>query len=230
MLLNNRDVSKRQAATEMRSAVLEDIMWSKAKVVVEVLKPICEVLDRCNSDKPATGKIYWWMFDIEQKMETLVAKYRSMSSKPPGIISFMGQVAEVCRARWTMLHTNLQAVGYCLDPEHVCDDITSNAEVMMGLDAIIDKMATSSEMAANASRQLVMFRQQLGAFGSAAALENAKVLPGWQWWDRYGYHCQDLKYIATRVLSQVVSATSCERCWSAMGFVHSHKCNWLMAE
>ena len=40
MLLNNQDVSKRQAATEMRSAVLEDIMWSKAKVMVEVLKPI----------------------------------------------------------------------------------------------------------------------------------------------------------------------------------------------
>ena len=90
VLLNNRDVSKQQAATEMRSAVLEDVMWSKAKVVVEVLKPISKVLDRCNSDKPATGKIYWWMFDIEQKMETLVAKYRSMSSKPPGIISFMG--------------------------------------------------------------------------------------------------------------------------------------------
>ena len=58
MLLNNRDVSKQQAATEMRSAVLEVVMWSKAKVVVEVLKPICEVLDWCNSDKPTTGKIY----------------------------------------------------------------------------------------------------------------------------------------------------------------------------
>ena len=64
MLLNNRDVSKRQAATEMRSAVLEDVMWSKANFVVEVLKPICEVLDWCNSDKPVTGKIYWWIFDI----------------------------------------------------------------------------------------------------------------------------------------------------------------------
>ena len=88
-----------------------------------------------------------------------------------------------------MLHTDLQAVGYCLDPEHVCNDITSNAEIMTGLDAIIDTMATSLEMAANASRQLVMFYQQLRVFGSAAALENAKVLPGWQWWDCYGYHC-----------------------------------------
>ena len=88
-----------------------------------------------------------------------------------------------------MLHTDLQAAGYCLDPEHVCDDITSNAEVMTGLDAIIDKIATSLEMAANATRQLVMFRKQLRAFGSAAALGNAKVFPGWQWWDHYSYHC-----------------------------------------
>ena len=49
----------------MRSAVLEDIMWSKAKVMIEVLKPICKVLDWYNSDKPATGKIYQSMFDIE---------------------------------------------------------------------------------------------------------------------------------------------------------------------
>ena len=80
-------------------------------------------------------------------------------------------------------------MGYCLDPEHVCDDITSNAEVMMGLNTIIDKMATSLEIAANASRYLVIFCQQLETFVSAAALENAKVLPGWQWKDWYDYHC-----------------------------------------
>ena len=66
ILLNNRDVSKQQAATEIRFAVLEDVILSKAKVMVEVLKPICKVLDQCNSDKLATGKIFYWIFNIKQ--------------------------------------------------------------------------------------------------------------------------------------------------------------------
>ena len=55
-------------------------------------------------------------------------------------------------------------------------------------------------------------------------------MPGWAWWQRFGYEFYELKKVAIRVLAQVTGSTASERAWSAMGFVHDKKQNHLDAQ
>jgi len=43
----------------------------------------------------------------------------------------------------------------------------------------------------------------------------------------FGAHVPDLQKVAVRVLSQVSSASACERNWSTFDFIHSKKRNRL---
>lgn len=53
--------------------------------------------------------------------------------------------------------------------------------------------------------------------------------PAWKWWQLYGSLYPDLQRVAVRVTAQVVSATACERAWSAFGYVHTASRNRMAA-
>lgn len=68
-----------------------------------------------------------------------------------------------------------------------------------------------------------------GVFGQQRAMDDARCMPAHQWWSTYGGGHPELRKLAVRVLSQVSSACSCERAWSAYDFIHNKRRNRLSA-
>ena len=55
----------------------------------------------------------------------------------------------------------------------------------------------------------------------------AKDMPVYRWWMAFGAHVPVLQKVAVSVLSQVSSASFCERNWSTFDFIHTKKRNRL---
>ena len=48
MLQENRDPTKQAKAREVKGTLMDDELWECVSVVVQVVKPLAEVLDFCN--------------------------------------------------------------------------------------------------------------------------------------------------------------------------------------
>ena len=52
-------------------------------------------------------------------------------------------------------------------------------------------------------------------------------MPGYLWWEMYGGQTPELQRVAILVLSVSVTASACQRNWSAYGYVQSYARNSL---
>ena len=95
------------------------------------------------------------------------------------------------------------------------------------LKVVQDTYASDAAAAQRARQQYASYKAKEGLFGQAAAEEDAKAMPAWQWWQLYGAGAPELRKVAMRVLSQVASSSACERCWSVYDFIHSARRNRL---
>ena len=66
MLQENRDPTKQAKAHEVKGTLMDDELWEHVSVVVQVVKPLAEVLDFCNGDYPGASKVYQKMFDVSK--------------------------------------------------------------------------------------------------------------------------------------------------------------------
>lgn len=48
--------------------MLDVALWNKCEVLVEMSKPICDLLDLSNTVKPVIGKIYHHCFLVQEKL------------------------------------------------------------------------------------------------------------------------------------------------------------------
>ena len=78
-----------------------------------------------------------------------------------------------------------------------------------------------------AIQQHSIYRAGQGLFARPVAMAAAKEMPPFRWWMAFGAHVPELQTVAVRVLSQVASASSCERNWSTFDFIHTKKRNRL---
>ena len=68
--------------------------------------------------------------------------------------------------------------------------------------------------------QLAVFQDRArGVFKEARTWEDAKNMPGHEWWALYGSELPELQFVALRVLSKRSSACSVERLWSLFKLV-----------
>ena len=58
MLQKNRDPTKQAKACEVKGTRMDDKLWECVSVVVQVVKPLAEVLVFCNGDYPGASKVY----------------------------------------------------------------------------------------------------------------------------------------------------------------------------
>ena len=127
--------------------------------------------------------------------------------------------------RWTDLHSQLHGAGYCPDPEFHSHDHSSCAEALCDLFCMCDKVH-GAESAASAKAQLdwsCAYKAKTGFFQNETVWTNAaKIQMRQAWYKMYvkPWH-PELAMVGMRVLSQVISASSCERNWSAHGHIHS---------
>lgn len=210
-----------KVGSELSTVILSEAFWDKVKKVVNLCIPIVEVLRLADGQIPCTGKIYWKMFQAHNS----IAESVDLPEED------RVQLASLVMKRWTMLHTDLHAAGFVLDPEFQHFLQHENEEVINGFHAMIERVFPDDvESQVKAIEQHSSYTAGHGLFGRPMALAAAKTMPAHRWWSSFGSGTPELQLVATRVLSQTVSASACERNWSTFEFVHTKKRNRLSSQ
>jgi hypothetical protein len=127
-------------------------------------------------------------------------------------------------ARWTD-HNPLHGAGYCLDPEFHAADHVACPEASTDFFTMCDKIHGEGS-AESAKAQLdwkCFYKAKKGTmFSRETTWTNAARMGPEEWYEMcvMPFH-PELALVGIRVLSQVISASSCERNWSAHGHIHS---------
>jgi len=195
--------------------VLSDSFWQSVAEIVDVSEPIVALLRLVVGVVPCVGKVYWKMYQIDVGLQNSSLSDAKKSS-----------LRTIVNNRWKMMHTVLHAAGFVLDPDYRLFQQHENAEVMEGFHEMIERVHADDVSAqVRPVQQHSDYRGGHGLFGRPLAIAAAKEMPPYRWWISFGAHFPDLQKVAVRVLSQVSSASSCERNWSTFEFIHTKKKN-----
>lgn len=193
--------------------IMSESFWSKCQLYVDINKPVYELLRLVDGASPVIGKIYYRMFQIQEKINNF-----------PGITATQRkELYQPFVDRWAMLHTDLHSAGFLLDPEYVGLAQNTNEEVMNGFYQLVEKMFPNAHDQVVLTTQLTQFRSGHGIFGRSIAKTAAGTMPAYQWWTSFGASTPQLQSFAVRVLSQTASSSEAERNWSLFGFVQSQR-------
>jgi len=91
------------------SPITSDNFWDRCQLYLDITKPVYELLRLLDGCSPVIGKVYNRMFDIEEKINNFVGNGNQQRKEL--YQSFVN--------RWAMLHTDLHAAGFLLNPEYV---------------------------------------------------------------------------------------------------------------
>jgi hypothetical protein len=123
------------------------------------------------------------------------------------------------------------SAGYALDPNFITDDVNgiNEGEVFNGLCSAIGRILHDDDDAqAAALSQYKDFRKRRGkVFGSKVLWAAAKTMAAHEWWEMIAGGATELRTVAMKVLSKTVSASACERNWSASEAIQTPKRNRL---
>jgi len=206
-----------------------DTFWRKVAALVELSSPIVNVLRLCDSDIPATGKVYNEMFVLGELLK------RELSKESLDVpVTTMRSVSNAFNKRWKDLHNPLHGAGYLLDPEfHGKISEHVPPECLNDLITMAERVfVNDSDAAAKAVRDWqVAYKEKQGIFAKDLIWRNAHVMPPESWYDQYVKpFFPELGRLGMRVLSQVIAASSCERNWSDHGHIHTDLRNRLAPE
>ncbi len=213
----------------MRDYVLQSGFWKNLEEVLALIKGTVALLQECNRGVPIARKVYMAMFNYGQELEALRDDTSEYCPRIKVSTQKYAQVHAIWGKRWEMLHSDMHAVGYVLDPEYQSPDNGqhSNVEVMRGFHNIVEKLLPDVEDQIKAIEQLAKYRNSEGEFGHPFVKASVKKLSGWKWWVEFGLECPELQSVAQKVLSQISCASLCERNWSTYDFIHNKKHNRL---
>ena len=165
---------------------------------MQVKKSIDDYVERKKASEQAQGR-YFPLF-TDEEMESLTALWER---------------------KWEMFHNPLHALAYVLDPEYFCcqdlaGDMYMTGEIRKALDALCQDLEERAIMESEILLMRIKHRSNelLERLGSK--------LPAHMLWSET-YINDTLKPLAMRLLSQVVSSSASERCWSNYSFIHSDR-------
>jgi hypothetical protein len=210
-------------AEDFKATILSEAHWRVVGQAVQLCEPIIKLLRMADGDSPSVGKIHSRAHAVQQHL----AAARTKLGVPQAVAQL---VQQVWKNRWDFMDSPMHGAGYCLDPEFLTDDglgagNTEDACVTQLFTMIKKLLPEEEQQAARQSYQ--SFRAGEGKFGSDEALEDAPCTPAHLWWDLFGTEHPALRKVAVLILSQVSSACSCERAWSAYDFIHNKRRNRL---
>lgn len=201
------------ASSSITKHITSDNFWLRCQLYLDINKPVYELLRLIDGCAPVIGKVYYRMFEIQEKINNF-----------PGITAQQRKdLYQPFVHRWAMLHTDLHAAGFLLDPEYVHMAQHSNEEVMDGFYKLVEKLFPDGQQQVLLANQLTQFRSGHGIFGRPIAKAAAGTMPAYQWWLNFGASVPELQSFAVRVLSQTASSSEAERNWSLFGFVQNKR-------
>ncbi|MCO5588740.1 hypothetical protein L7F22_042699 [Adiantum nelumboides] len=137
------------------------------------------------------------------------------------------EIRELAQERWDMLHSPLHATAFLLNPILFSKKPHKDKEVMKGWRKTLDRVDRDEVEKTTLKAQLSDYISLQGEFEDTSAFNDMQKISPIAWWQNYGTGALELQRLAICVLSQVSSASACERNWSTYGFIHSLKRNRL---
>jgi hypothetical protein len=132
---------------EVKDCVLRSEFWKNLEEVLALTKGTVALLRECDRGVPIARKVYVAMFNCGQELEALRDDTLEYC---PGIKVSVQKYAHVhanWEKRWEMLHNDMHAAGYVLDPEYQSLDNRqhSNVKVMRRFHNIVEKLLPNVE-------------------------------------------------------------------------------------
>eukprot|EP00253_Pinus_taeda_P007184 PITA_07184 len=213
-------LSRSEDGKLIEKTIFNEMFWSCAEKIISICEPIVQILRMVDSNAACMGFVYEGMDRVREHI-SLVCKNDSSIYNP---------IWRIVEKRWCMLHTPLHAAGLFHAPNYF--HVPKDRDIMEGFYNCMERMCHDPEIQYKIRIQSISYRQGTGhAFTTARALRDMhhpEVTPA-QWWFLHGYETPQLQTFVVRVLSQVTSASACERSWSTHEFIHSKKRNHLGA-
>ncbi|KAI5076810.1 hypothetical protein GOP47_0008875 [Adiantum capillus-veneris] len=210
-------------AKVIERSILCSSFWEDIELYVKVCWPIMAMLHMVDMDEACMGVIFEGMDQMVEKIKEILAE------EVDGEEMFQ-QMNEFIQAWWLMMHTPLLATTFLLNPKWFSKSPNKDGEVMKGWKATLNRVGRSAMEKTQLKAQLSTYIGLQGSFGDPEALDDMQKLSTVSWWENYGEDTPLLQRLAIKILSQVCSASACERNWSTYGFIHSVKRNRLQHE
>ncbi|MCO5579573.1 hypothetical protein L7F22_033430 [Adiantum nelumboides] len=200
---------------KLRTTLVESEV-AKVSSCLTGIKEVCEGIVAC----PCMGVVYE---GIDQMLEQI----KEVLKEEVDGASMYEEISLLAQERWEMLHSPIHATAFVLNPQLFSKKPHKDKDVMKGwrmtLDRVGKSMIEKTEFKAELSQYIGLQRD----FAEVSALEDMQKLSPVAWWENYGTCTPKLQRLAIRVLSQVSSASACERNSSTYGFIHSLNRNRL---
>eukprot|EP00918_Siedleckia_nematoides_P056403 GHVU01123033.1.p1 GENE.GHVU01123033.1~~GHVU01123033.1.p1 ORF type:complete len:765 (+),score=102.06 GHVU01123033.1:312-2606(+) len=209
----------KKVAARIRRRVLRDQFWDSLKLVCPVFLPLLKMLRATDCSK--VGLVGQYLVRLQQqKTDVAVA----LSVFPDETTQ---EVMSVLTKRRSESHNRLYSIAFLLNPQYAGKDVgplvgeewvervqSDWNDFLMTL-PIPDRRQVQGEK--------TMFDHCQGSFAHPLAVETIGCELPHIWWERHGTGAPKLQRIACRMLSQTISASACERCWSLFSFVMSSR-------
>jgi len=129
----------KETSDKISKLLLSEEFWKKCQVYFDVNEPVFQLLRLIDGSAPVIGKIYYRMYEVQEKINNFV-----------GLTAFQRtQLYQHFVSRWAMLHTNLHATGFLLDPEFLGMAQNTNEEVMSGFYKLVEHMFPETASSSN---------------------------------------------------------------------------------
>lgn len=201
--------------------------WDTLRFISAVFEPIYTLMRKTDSAAPMMGKFYKLMSELGGQLDELFEQ--GDWSKAPWC-EYKEQISDAHEARWSYLHCDYMAAGYALDPNFISDDVNgfNGGEVFTGFSNTVARILHDDPDAqAEALSQYTDFRKRRAVFNNKPLWAAAKRMAAHEWWEMIAGGAGELRRVAMKVLSKTVSASACERNWSAFEAVQTPKRNRL---
>lgn len=227
-----RDLGRKIAA-----GILDDTFWTTLELLKEIADPAIALMRVADSAAPGSiCKIY------KRASEVDIA----VRSNPRIHEPLKQQVVALFNERWAVLHSDMHAAAYLLDPEFFLNDKGLSATMKdLGHELTSGLLKTLRRIFANDpakdAKVADAFAQYIGIlegdlhFGDLSAAETRtmaeKYARAHRFWKYHGGsgEMNELQYAAMRITAQISSSSVTERVWSDYDYIHCKRRNRLTA-
>ncbi|XP_047313749.1 uncharacterized protein LOC124917339 [Impatiens glandulifera] len=225
--------SKSVAGKKSYDTVFSQSFWNKVTHVLEVFKPLVEVLHIVDGDRPSMpwlyGKLKEAKEDIKSALNGVEGNYKPLLD----IIELKGK---------GRLDNELHVTAYFLNPFYFAKnraDIGGALEVMEAIQKCVEMFFPGDEILQGnvINRELQIYKNLEASFRAKFANCYEEInANSWfsfdpvGWWSNYGGSAKNLQRMAIRILSLTTSSSGCERNWSSFAMVHTKNRNRLTTE
>lgn len=114
--VNRQKADTKSKAADTKGNIMSRQHYKRVKELVQLLDPVVGLLRLMDGTKPTAGKVYWRFFQLCEGFKN--AKLDALLDGDEGkIAEVRAWLHTATESRWNMVHTDIHACAYVLDPE-----------------------------------------------------------------------------------------------------------------